>query len=241
MPETIQVEITPKSFVMAKGTTAEATATVWNRGENIDQAVITIEGIDAAWFSLPVSSVALFPNDRDGFKIMLHLPDTPEIRDGAYTFNVNVVSQERQGGGTRIPLTIEIRSRPKVGLSISPDSLAGREGSFRVTVENVSEAEAVVSLKLGNVSGLRYTLTPDSLTVPARGRADSNLDVRVGWFPFITGPEKAINFEVIARPVTAALLSDEAVTVKGKFINKPWYKALAKIKIPWFEKAPDLR
>jgi uncharacterized membrane protein len=238
MPETIQVEINPKSFVMAKGATAEATATVWNRGEVIDQAVINIEGIDAQWYTVPVSSVALFPNDRDNFKIILHLPDTPEIRDGSYTFYANVVSQENRERATRIPLTIEIRSRPKVRLSISPDSLSGRQGSFQVTVENPSDGEVVVSLKLDGATQIRHSLKPNSLTVPAHGRADSDLDVKVGWLPFITGPEKAINFTVSAKPVTANLLSEEAVTVKGQFINRPWYKALATIKIPWFEKPP---
>ena len=238
MPEIIQVEINPKSFVMAKGATAEATATVWNRGETVDQVVINIEGIDAAWYSLPVSSVALFPNDRDSFKIILHLPDTPEIRDGSYTFYASVFSQENRERGSRVPLAIEIRSRPKVGLSISPDSLSGRKGSFQVTVGNVSDAEAVVSLKLGGTTLLRHSLSPNSLTIPAHGHADSTLVAGVGWFPFITGPEKAINFEVIAQPMKAPLLSEELVTAKGQFINRPWYKAIAKIKIPWFGKPP---
>ncbi len=238
MADIIQVEINPKSFVMAKGTTAEATATVWNRGETVDQVTISIEGIDAAWYSLPVSSVALFPNDRDSFKIMLHLPDTPEIRDGSYAFFANVMSQENQEKGSRTPLTIEIRSRPKVGVDLSPDSITGRKGSYRITVQNVSEAEATVGLKLGNTAGLKYTLAPETLTVPANGRAEANLDAGVGWLPYLIGPDKPINFDVTAQPTKAPMLSDEAVTIKGQFINKPWYKALSGIKIPVFGKPP---
>jgi hypothetical protein len=241
MPETFQVEINPRAFIMAKGTTVEATATVRNQGETVVQVAISIEGIDPTWYSLPVSSVALFPNDRDSFKIMLHPPDALETHDGSYPFYVNIASQENRERGTRLQLTIEIRSRARVGLSISPASLIGRKGSYLVTVSNASDAEAVVSLKSGDTPDLICNLSVKQLTIPPHGHADSSLDVATSWLSFITGPEKIIPVEIIATPVQAPLLSAEAVTVNSQFTSRPWYRALATTKIPWFGKPPVIR
>ena len=80
MSDKIQVTVAPESLVTTAGETVETTATLHNLGQTIDQLTISIEGLDTSWYTLPVSSVALFPNDQDKLKIVLCPPKTPETR-----------------------------------------------------------------------------------------------------------------------------------------------------------------
>ena len=69
MSDKIQLTVASESLVTTAGETVETVATLHNLGQTIDQFTMSIEGIDASWYTLPVSSVALFPNDKDNLKI----------------------------------------------------------------------------------------------------------------------------------------------------------------------------
>ena len=68
-----QVTVEPKTFTMVLGDFSEATATIRNLGQTIEQFLIGIEGLNPDWYDLTVSSVALFPNDEEVIKLLIHL------------------------------------------------------------------------------------------------------------------------------------------------------------------------
>lgn len=176
MATKIEVTVAPTAFVIAAGDTSEATATLRNRGQTVDQLTLKIDGLDPSWYTLPVSSVALFPNDQDNLRIVLHPPMVAETKAGSHPFRITVSSQENPGEIVTLDLAIEIKPLPGLEFGISPQRIAGRKGAYRITVKNMGDSEARLSLKANDAhGGLRYSFQPPTLSVPGRGGAEATL------------------------------------------------------------------
>ena len=211
MLDKVEVTVVPTAFVVAAGDTTEAAATIRNLGQTVDQFTISLDGLDPSWYSLPVSSVALFPNDQDKLRIILHPPKTAEAKTGSYPFRINVNSQENPEETAIVELTIEIRALPELELAISPQRITGSKGTYKIVVNNPSDSEATLHLKANDAHGrLRYSLQPESITVPGSGRSESTLEVRLGWMALFGG-EKEFDFQVTAELHEA----EEAKAVNG--------------------------
>ena len=238
MADKVEVAISPTTFNVMPGDTTEATVTLRNLGQSVDQFTISIDGIDLSWYTLPVSSVALFPNDQDKLRIILHPPKTREVKAGSYPLQIKVNSQENPEETATVELTIEIRALPELELNISPERITGRKGLYQITVKNPGDSAATLHLEASDDEGiLQYSLQPESVNVPAGGWAESSLEVRLGWMAFFGG-EKEFDFQVTASPLEAGQFAEEAKTINGQLVHIPWYKTLPKIRIPWLARPP---
>ncbi len=238
MPGKIEVTIAPTTLLMSKGDTAEATVTLHNKGQTVDQFTLSLEGLDVSWYTLPVSSVALFPNDQDNLKIIIRLPEAIDTKTTSYSVRAKATSQENPAEVAIASLTIQIRAIPKLELSISPQRLVGNKGTYQVAVTNPGSSEAKIRLRATDARGrLLYTLRPESLTLPAGGHAEANLEVRLGWLALIIGGENEYDFQVTAVPAEEKL-AEGAGTVQGQLVSVPWYKFLQKVRIPWLSRPP---
>ncbi|MFC1968049.1 hypothetical protein ACFLVX_01495 [Chloroflexota bacterium] len=228
MSDKIEVTATPESLVTTAGETVETSATLHNLGQSIDQFTITIEGLDASWYTLPVSSVALFPNDKDNLKILLSPPKTPETKAGSYPFRIRVASQADPKEAATVDLNIEIQALPELELSISPPRITGRRGVYQILVNNPGDSEAKLHLEASDAQGtLRYDLQPEDLTVSGKSRAQSTLEVSLGWMALFGG-EKELDFQVLATLSEA----EEGKTVDGQLVRIPWYRILTRMRLP---------
>jgi len=82
MPGKVEATVEPTTLVVGPGDTAEATATLRNLGQTVDQFTISVEGIDPSWYTLPVSSVALYASDVPG-QLRYHLrPESLTVAGG---------------------------------------------------------------------------------------------------------------------------------------------------------------
>ena len=227
MPDKVEVTVVPTAFVVAAGDTTEASATLCNKGQTVDQLTISLDGLDPSWYTLPVSSVALFPNDRDTLRIILHPPKTDQVKAGSYPFHIKVNSQENPEEMATVDLTIEIRALPEIALTISPERIMGRKGIYQIVVSNPGDSEATLNLQASDDEGiLQYSLQPETVNVPAGGRAESTLEVRLGWMAFFGG-ERGFNFQVMARLPGV----EEAKTISGQLVRIPWYKIFQRIRL----------
>jgi len=238
LPDKVEVTISPKAFVVAPGDNAEATATLRNLGGRVDQFTISIDGIDASWYSLPVSSVALFPNDQDNLRIVLHPPKTIETEARSYPFRVNVTSQENPDETTTVELGIEIRTLPGLELAISPQRVVGWKGVYQVVITNMSDSEARIHLRGGAAhKRLRYKLRPESLTVPGGGQSEATAEARLGWLARFGG-EKQFDFHVLAAPAEAGRFDREAISAGSQLVRIPWHRSLPRIRLRWLARPP---
>src|SRR5579859_6774999 len=88
-PSMITVELSPAHVEMEPGgTPVEVVATLQNLSNVVEQYSIEVTGLEPDWFTAPVASVSLFPQDKDQVRISLHPPKRPGLRAGSYPFRV---------------------------------------------------------------------------------------------------------------------------------------------------------
>jgi hypothetical protein len=214
MANNIGASIEPEAVALQAGATGEVIAKVKNLGQTVDQFTLSIDGIDPSWYTLPVSSVALFPNDQDDMRIILHPPKAMEDKPGRYSFRINIVSRENPDEIAAADLSIEIKPLLDLGLEISPEQAVGRRADYQVTVTNPHDSAATVRLEAADDrQRLRYRFNIKTLTVPGRGRAGANLEVRPNWLAFFGG-EKTFEFWV------ATARAEEEARVDFRFCTR---------------------
>jgi hypothetical protein len=240
MTANIEMTVKQTSLTMSAGEKAEITVSLRNKGQTVDQFSLKIEGMDPAWYALPVSSVALFPNDTDNLKIILNLPEKLVSNAPSYTLHILAASQENTQETASASVVIQIKTAPKAEVSIAPQRSAGKKGTYQITINNPGSSEMKVQLKPQDAAGkLKYTLQPEMFTVPANNHVDAILTSQLKLLPYIFGGEKDFDFQV------TAVCPDEPSAetcgeVRGTLLNEPWYKPLAKLRIPWLSRPPQI-
>ncbi len=157
----IQVTAAPTAFAMAAGNFAEATVTVRNLGQTVDQFRFSIDGLSNDWYDLTVTSIALFPNDQDNLKILIHPPRTADFKSGSYTFQLNVTSQESPDEKANVEFTVEVNAVPELKLEITPQRITGRRGTYKILVSNPTDETATLDLEAVDEEAiLHYDLQP---------------------------------------------------------------------------------
>ncbi|UCC17320.1 MAG: hypothetical protein JSU58_01900 [Dehalococcoidales bacterium] len=228
MSNSIQVTATPSSLVVKAGESVEANLTLHNSGQTIDQLTISVEGLDAGWYTLPVSSVALFPNDEDNLKIVLEPPKTDKISAGSYTFHIKVNSQADPEGTATVDMSIEIQTVPELEISISPQNITGRRGIYQIEVNNPGDSTSRLHLQTSDTHGsLRYHLQPEYFVIPAKDRMQATLEVSLGWLSFFGG-DKVFSFQVLAIMPE----DEEGKNVEGQLTRAAWYRMIQQIRLP---------
>ena len=228
MPNKIEMTVTPKSLVIRADEVVEASVGLHNLGQSIDQLNISVEGLDSGWYTLPVSSVALFPNDKDELKIIISPPKATKIKAGSYPFRIKVSSQANPEETTIVDMVIAIQTMPDLEISISPQSITGRRGLYRIAINNPGDNEVQLKLQLSDTNGaLQYHLQPENLKIPAKSNSQATLEVSLGWLSFFGG-NKEFLFKVMATTPGV----EEGKTVEGKLLRIVWYKMIPQIRLP---------
>ena len=228
MPEKIQVSANPSSLVAKVGDIVESNLTLRNTGQTIDQLTISVEGLDASWYTLPVSSVAMFPNDEDNLKIVLEPPKTDKISAGTYPFHIKVNSQADPEEITTVEMSIELQTIPELEISISPQSIKGRRGVYTIEINNPGDSGSQLHLQTSDTHGaLRYRLQPEFLEIPAKGHMQATLEVSLGWLSFFGG-DKGFSFQVSATAPEV----EESTNVEGQLTRAAWYRMIQQIRLP---------
>src|SRR4051812_4179510 len=94
----LSVELNPEHVeVEPGGQPIEVIVSVHNLSNIVEQYTIQIVGLDGDWFTAPVASLSLFPQDRDQVRLTLHPPKRQGVRTGSYPFQV--VVRGRSGVG----------------------------------------------------------------------------------------------------------------------------------------------
>ena len=101
MTETLQkllVELSPSRIEVEPGSApVEATLTLQNLGNVVEQYTADVVGLDAEWFTAPVASIALFPQDRDQLRVSFHPPKRVGVKAGTYPFVCSIHQTTMKG------------------------------------------------------------------------------------------------------------------------------------------------
>ncbi len=234
MAVTVNVSVSPKSISVGPGESGQVAVNLRNTGQIVDQFTVSIDGLDSKWYSLPVSSVALFPNDEDQIKIMLQ-PPVQGATTGRFPFRLRVVSQENPGEPAIIDLSLDVQAALPVALVISQIS-AGRRSHYHLLATNAANRESILELKTESpYKKLKLTLSQKTLKVPASGRAEVEIEASFGWISLFFGKKQA-EFHVVAQANGVA----DGQTITARAVAVRWYQLLPHWRLPWLSKPPSI-
>jgi hypothetical protein len=217
MPNSTDVAVETKSFSIIPGETLRIVAAVKNSGTTMSQFNFRIEGLDEEWYSLPVSSATLFPNDEEKLQITFAPPKKENVKAGRYDFHFITERLENPNNIQDTLLTLEVKDTPECTIEIVPEINFGTKGIYRIIAHN--KGETTVSLQILVVSldtPFKYRLQPASLSVPGKGIAESTLHVWLAWWRFLR-TKKQYDFTIFARQNGSGYVK----TVNGKLVRFP--------------------
>jgi uncharacterized membrane protein len=239
MAQQIELEAAPLNLRVSKGGSVESSLTMRNRGQTVDQFTISIEGIDPGWYTLPVSSVALFPNDQDKVKIVIHLPEDVDLKQNSYVIKAKVTSQENPAVIAAIDINLEVETVPNLSLDISPPRLSGNKGAYQLSVNNPGSKDANVILKAGSSSSrLSFSFQPEKVAASAGKKTGAVLNVKLNWIGLLLW-KKTYDFRISVEPVDGSLKTP--VSENGALTSVPWYTIFSKIRLPWISRPPVIK
>ncbi len=82
--------------------------TVTNTGQIVDQFILSLTGLDDAWFTLDPRSVSLFPSSNARVELTLHPPTGRQGRAGDYPFTLLATSVSNPAAATSLLGTLRI-------------------------------------------------------------------------------------------------------------------------------------
>jgi hypothetical protein len=222
----VSVELAPARVEMEPGgTPIEIVATVQNLSNVVEQYAIEVSGLDSDWYTAPVTSVSLFPQDRDQVRISLHPPRRQGLRAGSYPFRV--VARARNGTASQSAAgVLDVRGVAVYRIvDLAPRRLTARgKGNYRLQIANTGAADVRLALEgsdAENACTFKFPNQSEPL-VAAGARGEYPVVVRPKKRPWV-GPEQSYDFIITARPVDAR---GEPQQVSAQFTHKPLFRTL---------------
>ncbi len=203
MPQLLKAELSPARLqVEPGGAPLQATVTLQNLSDAVQQYGIEVVGLDAAWYTLGVEGegIGLFPKDTDQVRLTFHPPVAGGVRAGTYPFEVRV--RARDGSQEQvIQATLEVRGRASLRLDLMPlRQTSSGKGRFRLQLANTGTADAEVLLEATDAEeACRFEFPKgDAFTVPARGKIEVPVTIVPKHRPW-TGEAHTYDFQITAR------------------------------------------
>jgi hypothetical protein len=251
MADTLQrllVELSPTRLEVEPGASpGEATITLQNLGNVVEQYSADVVGLDAEWFTAPVASVSLFPQDRDQLRVSFHPPKRTGIKSGTYPFRV--VVRARSGAQEEtVEGVLEVRGFAVYRLDLVPRRQTARTGRFRLQVANTGTADVVLALEAHDQEdACRFKLAnSDTPQVRAGATADLPVVVTPKKRPWV-GVDQTYEFSIAARPADshvdgpaatpsagsapASWGSSNVQTTAGQFTYHPYLRTWGPIRL----------
>jgi hypothetical protein len=240
MPETLLVELHPAHARVEPGAApAEATVTLQNLGDVVQQYAIDVEGLDPNWYTLGSNGdgVGLFPKDKDQVRLTFHPPVGSGVRAGSYPFEVRVRSrdgaQQKSAQGV-----LDVRGQAVLRLDLMPlRQTAKGKGRFHVQATNTGSADGQLTLEATDAEeACRFEFPKgDSVAVPAKGKIDLPVVVIPRHRPWM-GEERTYDFTItgkspnsrnIAQPFPGQFTYQPRIRSFGPFVKLFFYLGLA--------------
>jgi uncharacterized membrane protein len=246
--ETIIVNLTPTSVKMVPGATpVEVAARIQNAGAGRDEYTLTIEGLDASWYTIEDYKLRLSPGDELSVLFTLHPPKDSNPKPGAYTFTVSAHSKSDPAQVGRTKGVLEIGSKPLtllLGISEVKVVAGDEPATIAATVSNNGSEIDQYAMTIAPLDPSWYTIDPESFRLFPGDKADITLklhppldvNTRSGRYPFtvqassLNKPElvseasalvdvEAEGVDLILQPSSVQLSAEKPVSVSAVVTN----------------------
>jgi hypothetical protein len=222
MAEAIRVTLSPDRLVVQPdGDPVETTITIQNNGAGVDQYAVELDQLPTTWYTLSNTSVALFPQDKEEAKLIIHPPKGAAAKAGNYPFSVTALSRADSTQATRVDGMVQIGSVGAFDVAMAPTKLVGRRGKYMLHLNNGGNADVNVDLSATDPGDkCRFAFSPQKVTLVSGLRSTVPVVVspKRNW---LVGPRKNFDFTVRAAPSNGPVKS-----VNGVLVHKPMFRTL---------------
>jgi hypothetical protein len=199
MPK-VQVSLTPERVSLSPGESAEFAATIHNVSQIVDTYSVDVQGIEADWSKLSVTSLNLYPGDQATVRIQVSPPISGKPRAGSYPVSVRVISVKDPAIGTIASFVLEVRKIFDYKLELRPRRTKNRKGPFQLAITNNGDAPSTYKLEAFDPEDLcRFRFKADTVMVDAWSTKHIPLVVNPTKKPF-TGASRSFSFSLKATP-----------------------------------------
>lgn len=216
--------IEPSSLQVEAGASTQLVVRVRNRGTIVDQFDITVVGPTAGWATVDPGSLRLFPDKEGEARVTFAPPRAPDPASDTYPFGIAVRAASDASASTVEEGHIAVAPFVQLASEIVPQTSRGsRSGSHDVTIKNVGNAVAEVSVKASDPDRL---LNFEVLPERAGLRPGASATVRARVKPkttFWMGSPKRVPFAVQVDEPTAGSFQIPA-TLEQRAIIPGWIK-----------------
>ena len=216
MSKNIQVSLSPERVSLSPGETAEFAAIVQNTSDVVEAYSIDVQGVSPEWSKVSVTSVSLFPGDKETVRVQITPPISSSAKAGSYAVSVRVISKRDPAIGTIASFILDLGKMADYDLDLSPKKARGRKGPFQVAITNNGNITSTYKLEASDPEDrCNFQFKSDTVAVDPGTTKKVSLVVNPKKKPF-TGAASAFSFTIKATP-----LEGEAKEVDGEFECRP--------------------
>ena len=203
MSDSIEVKLSPDRIVLNPGEKGEISAEVRNAGDVVEVFSVEVEGIEAAWYKLSVTSVSLFPGDKETVRINLSPPLASASGAGSYSVTVKVSSRRDPSVVGSAVLNVDIGKVSSYELDLTPKKVRGRKGNFDVVISNTGNLTNTYKIEATDPEEMcTYGFKSDTVAVEAGSTGKVPLTVSPKK-KSLTGAARTFRFAVKVTPVAS--------------------------------------
>jgi hypothetical protein len=197
--------LTPAHVQLAAGDRAEVKLSVTNLASVVDQFHVSVDGIDAGWFTLGASDLYLFPGDAGDVELALHIPEGAVVSAEQRLVHLSIASRDDPNKVGGIDLVLELL--PVVGLEmllIPRIVRTHRSGRFQLRLTNPGNSEVVVDLLATDPEqALHVDPAVERVALAPGGRQEISVEARPRKHSLIGGSRTHV-FKLLAQPAGVA-------------------------------------
>lgn len=137
----LSIVVNPESVTVTPGASADVQVTLVNYGNTVEQYELELEGLPAAWVTLPEKPVALMPGDRGDLSVSLHPPQESEATAGEHPFRLIARSLGEEGERAVRPAAVIVEPFHRFSAELRP-AHAKHGDTVHLTIRNEGNDEA---------------------------------------------------------------------------------------------------
>ena len=197
----VNVSLSPERVSLGPGETAEFVATIHNTSDVVEAYSVDVQGIDTAWSKLSVTSLSLFPGDKETVRIQVTPPISSSAKAGSYPVSVRVISKRDPAIGTISSFILDLGKVSDYSLGLLPRKTRGRKGPFQLAITNNGNTVSTYKLEAFDPEGVcEFRFKSDTVAVDPGATKKTPLVVNPKKKPF-TGAPRLFGFSVKSTPL----------------------------------------
>jgi hypothetical protein len=221
MPSAIKITLTPAAIEARPTTPVELVVTLQNTGSTVEQYAIEVEGLPREWYTLPVATTGLFPNDREDVKITILPQQEAGMEAGDHRFTVKVSGRANPHDSAEAEGILKVAAAAALDIQLRPSRVTGRKARFGVVLRNNGNAVVNVDLEAyDSEAACDFDVQPLMVQLRPGQRTTVTIAARP-LHPRLVGLEHSYDFRVAVTPKPGT-----PVPLMGVFIYKPRFRTL---------------